>query len=66
MTRPDDEATMDLGDNCDEPRDCTNFRRATFGGATVAEAPQLERPRKKVAITMKHVVRFTVGSISSD
>ena len=66
MTRPVDDATTDFGDNCDEPRDCTNLSRATFGGAGAAEAGKVETDANAARALMRVTTDFRLFSTDSD
>lgn len=63
MTRPDDDATIDLGDNCDEPRDCTSLSRATFGGAIAAEVSHPDIATRVVMTIEALITRFNIGDM---
>jgi hypothetical protein len=65
ITLPVDDATTDFGDSCDDPSDCTNLSRATFGGAGVAEADQPDAETSTMAamtLAMTEVFRRIIGS----
>lgn len=66
MTRPVDDATTDFGDNCDEPSDCTNLSRATFGGAGAAEAGKMETDANAATAIIRVATDFRLFSTNSD